>query len=241
MASLAAHRRDFAAGARAIAPWLIGTTPFALVIGVNAGRANLPTLAGWLTGPAIYAGSAQVTTIQMLDAGAAPLAVIATVLLINIRLFLYSAAMAVHWRGTPLWWRLLAGYLLVDPSFVVGINRYGQPGNRDRAHAHYLGAAILLWVTWLAAIAAGATAGTQLPGWLQLEFLIPLYLVGQVVPKLHPGATRRAAVTAAAVAASAIAAPMHLGLAIGIVTGIAAGLVRHAPVPTAVVTKEASR
>lgn len=239
MARLAAHRRDLAAGARAMMPWLMGVTPFGLVIGFSAAQADLPTLAGWLTGPAIYAGSAQVATIQMLDAGDAPVAVIATVLVINIRLLLYSAAMAAHWRGTPLWWRLLAGYLLVDPSFVVGIDRYGQHGDRGRAHAHYLGAALALWVTWLAAIAAGATAGAELPGWLQLEFVIPLYLVGEVVPKLAQAATRRAALTAAAVAAVALTAPMHLGIAIGIVAGICSGLVRHAP--AAVVTKEASQ
>ena len=109
-----------------MAPWLIGVAPFGLVIGVSAAEADIPTLAGWLTGPTIYAGSAQVATIQMLDAGAAAYAVIITALVINIRLILYSAAMATYWRGTPLWWRLVGGYLLIDPSFVVGVERYGR-------------------------------------------------------------------------------------------------------------------
>ena len=104
MITQATHVRDLAAGARAMTPWLLGVTPFGLVIGVNAARSDLPTLAGWLTGPAIYAGSAQMTTIDMLNAGAAPTAVIATALIINIRLILYGAAMADHWRATPLWW-----------------------------------------------------------------------------------------------------------------------------------------
>src|SRR4051794_14050011 len=107
MVSLAAHRRDLATGARAMLPWAMGVTPFGLVIGVSAARADLPTLAGWLTGPLIYAGSAQIATIEMLDAGAAPVAVIVTALLINVRLVFYSAAMAAHRRGTPMWWRLL--------------------------------------------------------------------------------------------------------------------------------------
>ena len=71
MISLLAHRRDVAAGARAMAPWLVGVVPFGLVIGFSAAQADVPTLAGWLTGPLIYAGSAQVATIEMLDAGAA--------------------------------------------------------------------------------------------------------------------------------------------------------------------------
>jgi predicted branched-subunit amino acid permease len=229
MISLATHRRDLATGARAMLPWAAGVTPFGLVIGVSAAQADLPTLAGWLTGPLIYAGSAQIATIQMLDAGASPVAVIIAALLINARLIFYSAAMAPHWRGTPMWWRLLAGYLLVDPSFVVGVDRYRQSGDRPGAHAHYLGAGLVLWVTWLAAIAVGAVAGVRLPGWLHLEFLVPLYLVGQVVPRLASASTRRAAVIAAAVAVLAVAAPMHLGIPVAIVAGIAAGLALPAP------------
>lgn len=221
------YHRDLAAGARAMLPWLLGIAPFGLVIGVSAARAGLPTLAGWLTGPVIYAGSAQIATIQMLDAGAAPLAVVATALVINLRLFLYSAAMAPHWRGTPLWWRLVAAYPLVDPSFAVGIERYERPGDRRGGHAHYLGGALLLWVTWLVSIGVGATAGARLPGWLHLEFLIPLYLVGQIVPKLARPAARRAALTAAAVGALALAVPLHLGIALAIAAGVVAGLPRR--------------
>ena len=113
MISLRADRRDVAAGARAMAPWLAGVVPFGLVIGVSAAQATVPTLAGWLTGPLIYAGSAQVATIGMLDAGAAPVVVVAAALIINIRLIFYSATMARHWRGTPWWWRLVAAYLLI--------------------------------------------------------------------------------------------------------------------------------
>jgi predicted branched-subunit amino acid permease len=60
--SLRTDRRDIAAGARAMAPWLAGIVPFGLVIGVSAAQADVPTLAGWMTGPLIYAGSSQVAT-----------------------------------------------------------------------------------------------------------------------------------------------------------------------------------
>jgi branched chain amino acid efflux pump len=215
---------DFAAGARAMLPWLAGVTPFGLVIGVSAAQADIPTLAGWLTGPAIYAGSAQVAAIEMLDAGTAPAVVVITALVINLRLILYSGAIATHWRGTPRWWRALAAYLLIDPSFVVGIDRYQRPGDRRNAHRYYLGGAITLWLTWLLAIGAGATLGTQLPAALHLEFVIPLYLVGEIVPKLADRATRRAALTAALVAVVAVSAPMHLGVVLAIVAGLGAAL-----------------
>jgi predicted branched-subunit amino acid permease len=221
--SLAADRRDIAAGARAMAPWLAGVVPFGLVIGVSAAQSDVPTLAGWLTGPLIYTGSAQVATIGMLNAGAAPVVVVTAALIINIRLIFYSATMASHWRGTPWWWRLVAAYLIVDPSVAVGVNGYRRL-SRGRAHAYYLGGAVLLWVCWLAAIGAGATAGAGLPAWLHLEFVIPLYLVGQAIAKLADPAMCRAIFAAATVALLALSAPLQLGIVLAIAAGIAAGL-----------------
>jgi len=223
MISLRTDRRDVAAGARAMVPWLAGIVPFGLVIGVSAAQADIPALAGWLTGPLIYAGSAQLATIGMLNAGAAPMAVVAVALIINVRLIFYSATMARYWRGTPWWWRLVAGYLLVDPSVAVGLEGYRRLG-RGRGHAHYLGGAVLLWVCWLTAIGVGAAAGGGLPASLHLEFVIPLYLVGQAVSKLADPALRRAILVAGGVALLALTAPLQLGIALGIAAGVVAGL-----------------
>ena len=223
MISLRADCSDIAAGARAMLPWLAGIVPFGLVIGVSATQADIPALAGWLTGPLIYAGSSQLATIGMLGAGAAPVVVVASALIINIRLIFYSATMARYWRGTPWWWRLAAAYLIVDPSVAVGVDGYQRLG-RARGHAHYLGGAVVLWVSWLAAIAVGAIAGTSFPAWLHLEFVIPLYLVGQATSKLANPAQRRAILTSASVALLALSAPLQLGIALAITAGIIAGL-----------------
>lgn len=155
---------------------------------------------------------------------------IAAALIINIRLIFYSAAMARHWRSTPWWWRLVAAYLLIDPSFAVGLDGYGRL-DRDRAHAYYLGGAALLWVSWLAAIGAGATAGAVLPAWLHLEFVMPLFLIGEAVPKLARPAQRRAIFAAAAVALLALSAPLQLGIALAIAAGIVAGLTARPDAP----------
>ncbi|HEX6567673.1 MAG TPA: AzlC family ABC transporter permease [Acidimicrobiales bacterium] len=219
-----AWRSDAAAGVRAMVPWLLGIAPYGLVIGVSAGQAGIPTAAGWLTGPLIYSGSAQVATIELLGAGAAPLVVVATALAINVRLVVYSGAMARYWRDTPRWWRALAAYLLVDPSFAVGVDRYQRSGDRSGAHAHYLGGAVALWVTWLAAISVGATLGARLPAGLHLEFVIPLFLVGEVVVRLGTPAMWRTCLAAVAVSVVGYSAPMHLGLVAAIVVAIGVGV-----------------
>lgn len=216
--------QDLLPGARAMVPWLVGLVPYGLVIGVSAARADIPTLAGWLTAPLVYSGSAQVAAIELLDAGAAPLVVVGAALVINLRLVLYSATMAPHWQGTPRWWRALAAYLLVDPSVAVGVDGYRSAPDRRRGHLHYLGGAALLWVVWLAAVGIGATAGTHLPAALRLDVVVPLFLAGEVAARLDDRATRWAVAVAVVVAVAAVSAPLHAGGMLAIAAGVAAGL-----------------
>jgi predicted branched-subunit amino acid permease len=235
--------KDVVAGARAMLPWLAGVAPFGLVIGLSASQTHLPPGAGWLTAPVMYGGSAQIAAIQLLDAGAAPVAVIVTVLVINLRLALYSAAMAKYWRGTPLWWRLLGGYLLVDPSFAVGIAGYADEPDRRRGHAHYLGGAVVLWIGWLAAVAIGARAGASVPSGLHLEMLVPLFIIGELLPKLRQKPPRWAMAVSSVVALLCLSVPLHLGIAVGIVAGMTAGWFAARPVSSAspLSTQEARR
>ena len=213
------------AGVRAMAPWLPGMAMYGLVVGVAAGRAGLPAGAGFAAAPLIYSGGAQVAAAGLLGAGAAPIVVVATVLAINARLVIYSAAAGPYWRGTPRWWRALAAYLLVDPSFAVGYDRYrlDEP-DRRAAHAHYLGAALVLFAVWMSACATGALAAGHLPESLQLGFVVPLFLVGEAERRITSPAARRACLVTAAVAAVGRLAPLHLGVLAAVVIGLAVAL-----------------
>ncbi len=189
-------------------PWLIGVAPFGLVIGVSAAQADIPTLAGWLTGPTIYAGSAQVATIQMLDAGAA------------------RVRGDHHGPGhQPAADPLLGGDgdLLAGHTAVVAAARRipaHRPVVRRRGRAVRAGVGSASWACPLPGWCGGALgdAGSRhsrlarppvrgCPDWLRLEFLIPLFLIGEVVPKLRQVATRRAVLVAAVVASHASACP----------------------------------
>src|SRR3954451_4183942 len=214
MAALTRNRtsaRDGLAGARAMVPWLIGVVPFGLVIGVSAAQADIPAAAGWLTGPLIFAGSAQVAVIDLLNGGAAAIVVIAAALTINSRLVLYSTTMAPHWQNTPRWWRALAAYLLIDPSFAVGVDGYDRYTDTERAHRYYLGGAATLWFAWMAAMTVGSIAGASLTDALHLDFVIPLFLIGEVAARVPGDAARRAAFVSMAVALVSLTAPFHLG------------------------------
>ena len=49
---------DVLGGVRAMVPWMLGIGPYGLVIGVSAAHADIPTAAGWFTGPAIFSPAA---------------------------------------------------------------------------------------------------------------------------------------------------------------------------------------
>ncbi len=217
--------QELLGGARAMLPWLVGVIPFGLVIGVTIAESSVSPLAGVATGSTIYAGSAQLATVQLLDRGAAPLAIILTALIINARLLAYSGSMAIHWRGTGRPFRALASYLLVDPSFAVGMDGYANSERGRSGHLHYLGGAGLLWIAWQSAILVGLTTGSGVPSWLHVEFAIPLFLVAQVVHHADNRGARAAAVVASAVAVAGVSLPLHSGLIVAIVVGIAAALV----------------
>jgi predicted branched-subunit amino acid permease len=204
-------------------PLLVGVAPFGLVVGVTVAELGLPHLAGWSLAWLVYAGSAQLAAVSLLAGSASAVVVIASVVVINLRLALYSAAMAPHWRGTSTVWRLAAAYLLVDPSFAVGTESYDGSRPRRQAHLHYLGAGLVLWAGWLAVIGIGVTAGATLPAWLRLETVGPLYLVTRVVLSARSVAAQVGVAVAVAVAVVASLLPLHLGPAVGMAAGLLAG------------------
>ena len=57
-----------------------------------------------------------------------------------------------------------------------------------------------------------------------LDFVIPLFLAGEVAARLNNHATRRAVAVAVAIAVGAVSAPMHSGVMLAIAAGVAAGL-----------------
>ncbi|HSJ91696.1 MAG TPA: AzlC family ABC transporter permease [Ilumatobacter sp.] len=212
---------DVVAGVRAMLPWLVGVVPFGMVVGMNARTSDVELGVGLLTGATIYSGSAQLSAVGLLSEGAGVVVVVASVLIINARLILYGSSIGPHWRGMGLGYRAWAAYLLVDPSYVVGMRRYEDGSTRaGSAHVHYLAAGVTLWVAWHAAMLTGAVVGTGLPGWLPLQYAVPLFLLAEVVQvvRTRPGLT--AAVVAGTVAAFGTNLPLHSGLLLAVVAGV---------------------
>lgn len=200
-------RASAVAGARAMLPLLAGVAPFGFVVGATVAASSLDPWVGWSTAWTIFGGTAQLSAVTLLDAGA-PLAVLVlTVLVVNLRLVVYAAALAPDWRGAPRWWKALACYLLVDPSYAVAARHAATRPDPSDQRAHYLGAGVTLWVGWLLACAAGLAMGDRITTLVPAGLVSELMLVALVAPALRG---RRAGVAVAALAA-VVLVPLPLG------------------------------
>src|SRR5262245_59280650 len=85
------------AGVAAMAPMAAGVAPYGLVVGAAVARAPEPA-AGLLSTWGLFSGSAQLSAMQLLHDGAAVAVVVASVLVMNLRLIVYSGALAPRWR-----------------------------------------------------------------------------------------------------------------------------------------------
>lgn len=221
------RRNAFSAGFMAVAPIIPGVVPFGMICGVTAVKAGLSPAAAMGMSVLIFAGASQLAAIQLLAAGALPLVIVFTALVINLRFSMYSASLAPHFQHLPKRWRWPLAYLLTDQAYAMSINRYlsGAPSAHEHKHWFYLGVAVTMWFTWQPATAAGILLGAAVPASWSLDFAIPLTFMALLVPGLRDRPTLIAAGVGGGVAVLAAALPFNLGLVLAAVSGIAAGVV----------------
>jgi predicted branched-subunit amino acid permease len=215
---------ELRSGAAAIAPMLLGVVPFGLVAGATPVAQGLGGGAAIGFSTIVFAGASQLAAVDVLaDGGSALLATLAACT-INLRMLLYSAALAPHLARQPLHRRLLAAYVLTDQAFAVSLDRWSRPGAGPARMAFYAGAALTLWVSWQLSTIAGVLLGSTLPDDVPLDFAVPLAFLVLLVPTLttRPAIAAAAAGGAGAVATAELGAP-RLAVVVGAAVGIAAG------------------
>ncbi len=219
-------RREAVRGASAMLPLLIGYLPFALMIGLAA-RSSSDPLAAWAGALLIFGGSAQLSVIELVGHGSGVTTAVATALLVNVRLTVYSTSLVPLWRSAPLVQRLAAAAVVVDPTWMVARQREQHPGTAEERRAFYAGAAVVLALGWSATIGAGITLGTPQAATSFLGIATPLCLSTIVAPHLRTAAGLRCVCAAGSVAALTSAWPAGTGLLMAMAVGAAAGTFRR--------------
>jgi len=220
-------RLEFGQGVRDVIPLLLGIIPFGFIAGiatVNAGL-GLPEAVG--LSAIVFAGAAQLAALDLIGRDAPLVIVVVTAVVINLRMLMYSASIAPHFRTLSRRMKATVAYFLTDQAYALTIARYRNEES-TRPVAYYLGVAVTLWVVWQLTTIAGVVLGTTVPESLGLEFAVPLVFLALLIPAMEDSPTTVAGILGGIVAVGAAGLPLNLGLLVGAAVGIVAGLLTEA-------------
>jgi predicted branched-subunit amino acid permease len=226
-----ADRRPAAvAGAREMAPMILGVAPFGVIAGAAAVDAGFSPVLTVAMSAIVFAGASQLAIVDLVGGGAAPLVVVGTAVVVNLRYLMYSASIAPYFRSFGRAWRPVLGYLLTDQAFALSVTRYesendlaGQGADPLERKWFYVGGAATLWTVWMATTVVGVVVGAQVPPSWSLEFAIPLTFLALLVPAIEDRSSAVAAVAAGSVATVGVELPLNLGLVVGALSGVVFG------------------
>lgn len=220
------RHHEFTQGLRDMLPMLLGAIPFGIIFGSLAVTAGLDPLQTLGMSALVFAGSAQFIAISLLAGGAGMAVVLLTTAVVNLRHALYSASLQPYVRHLSKRWRVPLAFWLTDEAYAVVQQRYLRRDAGPYKHWYFLGAALAMYVNWMACTLIGVLFGQAIPdiGQWGLDFAMLATFIGIVVPMLRNLPQVAAALVAAAVALVCHALPYKLGLLAAAASGIVVGV-----------------
>ena len=200
---------------------------YGIAFGMMAASAKLTFAEAVLFSATVYAGAAQMATLQAWADPVPLLAVVATTLGMNARYLLLGATLQPWLRSLPPHQVYPTLFLLGDSNWALALKER-ERGLDDAAFL--LGSGIAMWATWVGTTAIGHAFGALLrdPARFGVDFMLPAFFAAMLV-----GFVKRArdlapfAVGAAVAIACERLAPGPWSIVAGAVIGSAAGLAMH--------------
>ena len=203
---------------------LLGIIPFGVITGVAMVASGIPPLVAMLMSILVFAGASMVASAQLLASNAPAALIVLTTLIINLRFMMYSASLRLHFARAPLAHRLAVAYLTADNVYGLMLGRFAEHPDDPGKFEYFLGAGLLVWAAWQAAVLAGILIGAGVPAAWRLEFAAPLAFIAISIPFLRDRATIAAALAAGLAVVAFQEVPLRLNIVIAAFAGIAVGL-----------------
>ncbi|MBN8488792.1 MAG: AzlC family ABC transporter permease, partial [Burkholderiales bacterium] len=154
---------DFHAGAREMAGIALGIGAWGLVTGVAMVKSGLGVPLSLLMTLTVFAGSAQLSTLPLIVAGAPLWVIWATAACVNLRFVIFSAGWRPYFAHLPLRRRLLMGYVSGDLNYVCFMRRYPEPVPAPGQLPYYWGGVAVNWSAWQGMSILGIVLADQVP------------------------------------------------------------------------------
>jgi predicted branched-subunit amino acid permease len=209
--------------------------PFAVVCGVASVNAGLHISAALAMAGLVFGGSSQAVLAQLLQGASSLWVAVLSGLVVNLRMVVYSAALAPRVRHLSTPKRMLAAAFLVDNAFAFMQQRAEKnpQESNDVLLAYYAGIVVVIWPSWLIFCAVGVLAGNVIPASWQLDFAIPLAFIATLATTVRSMPLAASAVAAAVASVVLFALPLKLGMIAACLLGLLAGLITEWLLPNA--------
>lgn len=190
-----AHADTFRAGFVTTMPLWLGAAPFGAIYAVSALAAGLSPAQTLAMSLLVFAGASQFTAAGLFAAGAAPLAIVVTTLIINARHALLAASLAPYVRRARPLAKAALAFQLTDESYAIGMRRFLDGKG---SLAYQFGSNISLYIVWQSSTLAGIMLGALIPdpATYGLDLVFPLTFIGLLVPLLRDRVSNAVAVLA---------------------------------------------
>lgn len=165
-------------------PIVMGYIPIGMTYGILAAQTGVSTIITVALSVIVYAGSAQLICINMLEQGAAVIPIIMMTFLVNLRHLLMSASLSLHLKTASKRMLPLLGFLITDESFAVAgaaINK------KEYKEFFFLGLGLTAYLSWITSSWIGVTLGKLMPGINSpaLDFVLPAMFVALLVMQIN--------------------------------------------------------
>lgn len=213
-------------------PFGASSVLYGVGFGVLAAQAGLSVLEGVAMSATVFSGTAQIAILQAWSSSQALLALFATVMVVNSRYILMSAALRPWLGAVPRWRATAALLILVDGTFAIGMREKSR-GENDAGVL--FGASLISYLGWVVGTALGYWVGALLPDprVIALDFLVIAFCASAAALMWKPGLDPWPPLAAAAAAfAVQYFVPGAWAVVAAGVVGAAVAALRYRPVET---------
>lgn len=206
-------------------PFVLTAAPFGFLFGLVGTEAGLNLFEAMSMAVLVVAGAAQFTALAQMQDGAPVFLVIIAALAVNLRMAIYSAALAPHLGPAPFWQRAVAAYMLTDNAYATSSSwNERNPGvPLGQKMTYFFASALPVLIFWYIASLSGALIGHGFPPEWGLDFAVPIAFLAILAPMVRTLAHLAAALTSLVVALALAPMPFNTELLVAALLAMMAG------------------